>query len=58
MENKIVRLRPKPKPEEPEEKFFVHQCVNVEFALRMDGIVVCPKCGEEIGWYTLYGQDD
>ena len=58
MENKIVRLQPKPKTEEPEERFFVHECVNVEFALRMDGIVVCPKCGEKIGWYTLYGQED
>lgn len=56
MDKKIVRL--KPKPEEPEERFFVHECVNVEFALRSDGIVACAKCGEEIGWYTLYGQED
>jgi len=58
MADKIIPFQRKPEQPEPVESFFVHECVNVDFALRMDGIIVCAKCGEEIGWYTLNGHDD
>jgi hypothetical protein len=56
----IIPFQRKPEPPKKTEDdytWFIHECVNVEFFLRSDGFIVCTKCGEEIGYYTLYGHD-
>jgi hypothetical protein len=47
-----------PKKTDANYKWFIHQCIASEFFLRDDGVIVCPKCGEEIGFYTLNGDND
>ena len=57
MAAKIIPFKPPKKQPEDERTYFIHECVNVEFWLCSDGIILCPKCGEEIGYYVLNGHD-
>lgn len=62
MADKII---PFPEKKEPHYTWFIYECRNVvfklevdEFFLRSDGMIICPKCGEEIGTYHLHGHDN